>query len=41
MIEALFWVVVGMFLGWHFPQPDWVASLQKRVTEWMRNKLAK
>jgi len=33
MLETLFWVLVGAFIGWHVPQPDWAHSLKARVLE--------
>ena len=31
MLEIIFWVFVGMIIGWHVPQPVWV--------KWALNKL--
>lgn len=31
MLEALFWVLVGAFIGWHVPQPLWAANLQAKI----------
>jgi len=31
MLDALFWVVVGMFIGWHFPQPAWVELIVNQI----------
>jgi hypothetical protein len=30
MVEALFWLAVGLIIGWNvFPQPEWVENLYK------------
>jgi hypothetical protein len=34
MLEALFWIAVGAFLGWNFPQPFWAKAIQ----EWAKTK---
>jgi hypothetical protein len=31
MLETLFWIVVGAFVGWHFPQPEWAKTLEAKV----------
>lgn len=31
MLETLFWVLIGAFLGWHFPQPQWAKTLEAKV----------
>lgn len=31
MLETLFWVLVGAFVGWHFPQPAWAKALEEKV----------
>lgn len=31
MLETLFWVLIGAFLGWHFPQPQWAKTLESKV----------
>lgn len=28
---AVFWIVVGMFIGWNLPQPAWAREVQERV----------
>lgn len=33
MLEAIFWVVVGAFVGWTIPQPEWAKKAQAFVTE--------
>jgi hypothetical protein len=31
MLETLFWLAVGAFVGWNFPQPDFAKRIQVRV----------
>ena len=31
MLETIFWIIVGMFIGWNFPQPEYAKSFQQNV----------
>ena len=31
MIESLVYVLIGAFIGWNFPQPEWSKKLQAKV----------
>ena len=31
MLSVLFWIVVGVLVGWHLPEPEWVKSLVSKV----------
>ena len=31
MLETLFWLVLGAFIGWNFPQPEFAKRIQTRV----------
>lgn len=33
MLEALFWLALGAFVGWNLPQPEFAKNLQARVLE--------
>ena len=33
MLSIIFWVVVGMFIGWAIPQPEWAKS----VVDWVKS----
>lgn len=33
MLEALFWLVVGAFVGWHVPQPMWAKAFAAKVKD--------
>ncbi len=37
MMDILFWVAVGAFVGWNFPQPFWAKWVQEKVVD-MWNK---
>jgi hypothetical protein len=31
MLETLFWLALGAFVGWNFPQPEFAKHIQARV----------
>ena len=31
MLEIIFWVAVGAFIGWSVPQPLWAQALQAKI----------
>ena len=31
MLETLFWLALGAFVGWNFPQPEFAKRIQVRV----------
>jgi len=31
MLETIFWLLVGAFVGWNFPQPDYAKSIQSKI----------
>ena len=31
MLETLFWLLIGAFIGWNFPQPQFTKNLQEKV----------
>ena len=33
MLEIVFWLLVGAFLGWNLPQPEWAQRLQERAKD--------
>lgn len=39
MMDILFWVAVGAFVGWNFPQPFWARILQKKVQSMLVKKV--
>jgi hypothetical protein len=38
MLEALFWILVGAFIGWQVPQPEWAKTLQEKVLSIFKSK---
>ena len=36
-MSTLFWIAVGMFIGWNLPQPAWARELQDKVVAVIRN----
>jgi hypothetical protein len=41
MFFALFWVLVGLFIGWNLPQPLWARELQDKVAGVVKAGLGK
>jgi len=37
MLDIVFYVLLGAFIGWHFPEPWWAKALKEKVLE-MINK---
>jgi len=33
MLETLFWLLVGAFIGWNFPQPQFAKNLEAKLME--------
>lgn len=31
MLETLFWLALGAFVGWNFPQPEFAKRIQARI----------
>ena len=31
MLCAVFWALVGAFIGWHFPEPSWAKAVKAKV----------
>lgn len=31
MLETLFWLALGAFIGWNFPQPEFAKTIQAKV----------
>jgi hypothetical protein len=32
MLETLFWILVGAFIGWNFPQPQFAKNIELKIT---------
>ena len=39
MIDTLFWIFVGMLIGWHIPQPFWVSLIINKIIEMIKSKI--
>jgi len=31
MLDIVFYVLLGAFIGWHFPEPWWAKALKEKV----------
>lgn len=31
MLSVVFWIVLGIFIGWNLPQPNWAKSVQEKI----------
>ena len=31
MLDTVFWIAVGAFVGWNFPQPVWARAVLARI----------
>lgn len=36
---TLFWVLVGAFIGWNFPQPWWARFVQEKLLTSLKDKI--
>jgi hypothetical protein len=36
MLFALFWVCVGIVIGWNWPQPPWAHDIQDKIVSIFR-----
>jgi hypothetical protein len=32
MLDILFWLLIGAFIGWHFPEPSWAKVIKEKIT---------
>jgi hypothetical protein len=39
MLDTLFWIAVGAFVGWNFPQPQYAKNIQARYLQKYIDKL--
>jgi type III secretory pathway component EscT len=33
LIVTLFWVCVGIIIGWNLPQPPWARRMQRKIVD--------
>jgi hypothetical protein len=38
MLETLFWLALGAFIGWNFPQPEFAKRIQIKIMTAFKNK---
>jgi hypothetical protein len=38
MILTLFWIAVGIVIGWNVPQPRWAKDLQAKMTDALKGR---
>ncbi len=31
MLETIFWLALGAFIGWNFPQPEFAKTIQVKI----------
>lgn len=31
MLDTLFWLAIGAFIGWNFPQPSFAKAIQAKI----------
>ena len=36
MIEMTVYLLIGMFIGWNFPQPAYAKLIQEKITTWFK-----
>lgn len=36
MLEALFWLIVGAFIGWNLPQPEFAKKFQEKFKDYFK-----
>jgi hypothetical protein len=38
MLETLFWLLLGAFIGWNIPQPQFAKNLQNKILDFFKKK---
>jgi hypothetical protein len=38
MLDIVFWVFIGAFIGWHFPEPFWAKLIKNKITDWLNRQ---
>jgi len=38
MLETLFWLALGAFIGWNFPQPEFAKNIQAKILAVVRKE---
>jgi hypothetical protein len=37
-MEAIFFILIGILIGWNLPQPEWAKSLQEKFISYIKRK---
>jgi len=40
-MTTLLTLLIGMFIGWNLPQPDWAKAIQDKIVSMLRASLRK
>lgn len=38
MLDILFWLAIGAFIGWNIPQPFWAKLVQEKIQTLLAKK---
>ena len=38
MLESIFWILVGAFVGWHLPEPSWAKTIKDKALDLVAKK---
>jgi len=38
MLETIFLIAIGAFIGWNFPQPEFARNIQKKIVDFFSKK---
>ena len=41
MMDIILMILLGMFIGWNFPQPAYAKFIQDKVLDFFRNLMSK
>lgn len=37
-MTTIIWILVGAFIGWNLPQPNWAKTLQAKIIDFVQKK---
>ncbi len=40
-MSTLFWILLGAYIGWNVPQPEWARSIQNKIVNTLRDNTSK
>jgi hypothetical protein len=38
-MSSIFWILVGAFVGWNLPQPQWAKNTQAKIVDFVSSKI--